>query len=151
MTAEKFIRQTASDMGMPYLLGSYAQLNVLLDRMKNAESYPLCVNIQATEGTLTIAQGTYLQEVRDSPRVNVGFADQVPLDYDPETVEAQIESLKDLGKRLIAKMNASGAFESVQEAVYSVMFDEYDANLVVVMFDFELKSATGDCITEIER
>lgn len=150
MTAEKFIKQAAADLGTPYLLGSYAQLNVLLDRMREADSYPLCVNIQTTEGSFTMAQGTYLQEARDNPRINVGFADRIPLDYDPETVEEQVESLKHLGKRLVAMINASGAFQPVPEVLYSVMFDEYDANLVVVMLDFELKAATGDCITEIE-
>lgn len=146
----EIIKATAADMGLPYELGSYAQLNTLLDRLRSEKQYPVCVCIQSTDGRLLFDDGAYLQTGRDQPRVRVGFADRIPLDYDPETVEGQIAELKRTGARFIARLNGSGRFEHIAEAVYTVMFDRFDANLVLVLFDFELRETEGECLTDME-
>lgn len=149
-TTEQNIKDMAQAMGLPYILGSLAQINVALDKIQQSEQYPLCLNIQATEGKLTFEDGAYYADIKDTERVAVGFADSIPLDYDAESVEAQVEALKLLAKRFVAKLNRSGAFEPVTEVIYSVMFDKYDANMVVLMLDFQLRQTAGECVDEME-
>lgn len=146
MSIEQTIKQTATAMGLPYFLGSYPFLNKTLDFLLHEQrTFPLCLNIQSTTGAVTLSDGAYYQSTRESQDVTVAFADRIPFDYEPETVQAQIEGLKAKGADMLVRLNGSGRYQPVDTAAISIGFDEFDANLVLVLFTFTLTEREGGC------
>lgn len=147
MSIEQTIKQTATAMGLPYFLGSYPFLNKTLDFLLHEQPvFPLCLNIQSTTGTLFMADGAYHQSTREAQDVTVAFADRIPFDYEPEQVQAQVETLKAKGADMLARLNRSGQFLPVESAAVSIGFDEFDANMVLVLFTFTLTERAGGCV-----
>lgn len=132
---------------VPYVFGSMAQINLLLDKLNRQREYPVFVQVQPVEGTLYLGEGTYNAGViADEPHVMVGYGDRIRLDYDAEKVEDMVSHLKGLCVGLLADIMRSGLFSPIEDVTYSVMFDKMDANIVLVLMDFRLRDAEGDCI-----
>ena len=144
------LKAIASGNGsLPYLFGSMAQLNVLLDKLSRQSNYPVCINIQPVEGDFTFTTGVYDSNVYDEPHIMIGYGDRIRLDYDAERVEQVVEALKLRCKRLVTRLNAEPSFGTIDTVTYSVMFDRMDANLVIVLMDFRLPDTEGVCVDEL--
>lgn len=137
------LKALATDNGrMPYVFGSMAQANQMLDKMVRASSsYPICVHLQSVDGTMLSYPMAHREE-----SVIIGYADRIAFDFDPEAVEAQAADLKREGLALLSRINEGGYFEPVTEATYTVAFDSMDANLVIVLMSFRLREAAGECL-----
>lgn len=147
MSIEQTIKQTAESLGLPYFLGSYPFLNKTLDFLLHHQpEYPLCLNIQSITGRMDLQDGAYYQSIRETQSVTVAFADRIPFDYEPAAVQQQVEDLKTLGARFLTALNRTGRIAPVTGATISIGFDEFDANLVLVLFTFDATDAQGGCI-----
>lgn len=149
MSIEQTIKQAVTDaLKIPYIFGTYPTLNVQLDRLRIEGDFPVCLNIQPTSGRVDVTDGVYNQSLRETSDVTVGFVDAIPLDFEPADIQTQVETLKGLGMKLIAKLNGLGSFNHIDSATMSIGFDQFDANLVMVLFNFSLQQKNGTCIDE---
>ena len=108
----------------------------------------MCLGIQVTDGTYLFDDGPYYRRGVETQRARLAFCRKTPLDYNPTEVEAMVADLKDTGLKMIAGLQATGAFAPIGETLYTVMFDAFDANLVVVLFEFDLAEKDGFCFDE---
>lgn len=149
MNFEMIVRQTAERLGLRYKFGPLPYLNQVLDEVATTiTDETVCLGIQVTDGTYLFDDGPYYRRGVETQRMRLAFCHKTPLDYDPTVVEALVADLKDTGLRLIAGLEATGAFTPIGETLYTVMFDAFDANLVVVLFEFDLAEKDGFCFDE---
>lgn len=143
MTYNEKFKEIATKGGqLKYVFGSLAQANLLVDKIyKQASGVHISIVIQPTDGRVTV-----YPNAKDEQHLLAGYAENIPLDYDAEVVQTKIESLKDEAFAMLGRLNASGYFEPVEDADYTVMFDALDANMVIVLMDFRLKEIEGRCI-----
>lgn len=146
MTTIEKVKAIASENGTkPYVFGSMAQVNKMMDKIHRQNVFPIAISIQPVDGTLSISE-SYLTMGKDTSHLMVGYADSIKLDYDAEQVQTKVETLKQKCLTLLHKLSTDGFFEWISEATYSVMFDALDANMVIVLMDFTAKEAEGVCL-----
>ena len=147
MSIEQHIRQIAEGMGLPYFLGSYPIIDKTMDFiLSKAPQYPVCLNIQSVSGRVDLADGMYFSSIRRTQSLTIAFAEPISFDYDATQAERKVENLTTLGAQMIQKLNESGKYEQVPGATTLVGFDEFDANLLLVLFTFDLTELQGTCI-----
>jgi hypothetical protein len=146
MNTDKEIKALAAQITPHYCYGTPYYINTRTDKMRAQGQMPACLHIQTAEGSVSLQDGAYFSVVKNTRRVQVGFADAVKFDADPEKTLEKVEHLLGLGKSLIKLMNESGKWEQVDEISYQVLYDVQDGNLVWVLMDFRVRETAGECI-----
>lgn len=150
MTTEHVIKTIATSMGLKYSLGSLFQLNKALDKIVRKKEYPVCLQVQTTDGTFNFEETPYYRRIHESQSIRLIFGDAIKLDYEPEQILDQVEALKAQGVELLQWLNTTDLFQPINDITYSVMYDRFDANLVAVLFEFSLQEKQGVCIKEMK-
>lgn len=146
MNTEKLIKKLALEITPHYAYGTYYSLNKITDRMRSQKRMPACLHLQTSSGSVSLDDGAYYSRERKTPRVQVGFADAVKFDQDPEATIAVIDSLLQKCSQLVEKMNMSGHWEPIDGFDYEVLYNTQDANLVFVLASFNATEAEGRCL-----
>ena len=136
MTTDREIKRLALELCPHYCYGTPYYLNAQTDRMRAKHQMPACLHMQTTDGTVETEAGPFFQADRRTRRVQVGFADAVKFDQDPEKTLEVVESLLDMGRALIDRMNDSGMWERITTYDYQVLYNPQDGNLVWVLLSF---------------
>lgn len=150
MTTEHVIKTIAESMGLTYSLGTLFQLNQALDKIIRKKKYPVCLQVQTTDGSFSSEVTQYYDRIHETQRIRLIFADAIKFDYEPETILGKVDNLKKLGIQHIKHLNGTGLFDTVTNVSYSIMYDKFDANLVAVLFEFDLTEGQGICIDEMD-
>ena len=142
------IKAAATADGTPFVFGSMAFINVLMDQVHRAGTYPCALSVQPIDGHFDLdAEGIYSMTRHDTEHVVVGYADSIRIDATPEQTNARVAALKLRCLRLLDALEASGDFSPIGGQVnYSIMYDALDANFVIVLMDFYLREATAPCL-----
>lgn len=151
MTTEAIIKTIAGSMDLTYMLGTLFQINQGLDKVVRKKQYPLCLQIQTTDGSFSPEVTQYYQRIHETQRVRLMFADAIKFDYEPELILDKVAALKAYGLKMVKHLNASGFFDQIGAVNYSVMYDRFDANLLAVLFEFDLTESDGVCIEELDE
>lgn len=136
MNTDREIKRLAQEITPHYCYGTPYYLNTQTDRMRAKRQMPACLHMQTTEGTVSTQATPYFSADVRARRVQVGFADAIKFDHDPEKTLDKVEELLGMGRELIGRMNASGLWEPVASFSYQVLYDTQDGNLVWVLMDF---------------
>lgn len=136
MNTDREIKRLAQEITPHYCYGTPYYLNTQTDRMRAKRQMPACLHMQTTEGTVSTQATPYFSADVRARRVQVGFADAIKFDHDPEKTLDKVEELLGMGRELIDRMNASGLWEPVASFSYQVLYDTQDGNLVWVLMDF---------------
>lgn len=129
------IEASAAARGLRYYYGSWARLNKDLDIFANlADTEAAVLHIEHTQGSVSFTDGDYYTVTARTEQVNVGVGRKIPFDYDSTAVNAIVDGLIGHGTGIVQDINAAGM--RVENATYQVLYDKFDANLVVVMFSF---------------
>lgn len=136
MNTDKEIKLIAQEITPHYCYGTPYFLNTKTDRMRAKGEMPACLHIQTSEGSEMTSASPYWQAEVRTRRVQVGFADAVKFDQDPEKSLETVERLLEMGRELIKRMNASNKWTQIQEFTYQVLYNTQDGNLVWVLLDF---------------
>lgn len=145
MNIQKRIKEIVTEDGTSYIFGSLNFVNVILDKLHRQKNFPCCVSLQSIDGTFNVTDGVYNPSVRETMRCVVGFADSVRFDVDAELAEDKCYALKQRCIDLLVKLNNCGDFLPITDVTYNVMYDAMDANLIIVLANFELTEAVGNC------
>lgn len=136
MNTDKEIKRLALGIVEHYCYGTPYYLNTQTDKMRAKGQMPACLHMQTTEGSeLTSASPYWQAEVR-TKRVQVGFADSIKFDQEPEKSLETVEALLGMGRELIKRMNASGLWTQIESFTYQVLYNTQDGNLIWVLMDF---------------
>lgn len=136
MNTDKEIKRLALEITPHYCYGTPYYMNTKTDRMRSKGQMPACLHIQTAEGSELTSASPYLQAELRTRRIQVGFADAIKFDHDPEKTLDKVEELLGMGRELIRKMNESGLWGPVESFSYQVLYDTQDGNLVWVLLDF---------------
>lgn len=136
MNTDREIKRIAQEMCPNYCYGTPYYLNTQTDRMRAKGKMPACLHIQTTEGRETTSASPYWQVEVKTRRVQVGFADAIRFDQDPEKTLEVVEKLLGMGRELIQRMNGSNKWRQIDEFSYQVLYNTQDGNLVWVLLDF---------------
>lgn len=151
MTTEHVIKTIATSMGLTYSLGTLFQLNKALDKIVRKKEYPVCLQVQTTDGSFSSEVTQYYDRIHETQRIRLIFGDAIKLDYEPEQILGKVDALKKHGIKMIDNLNQTGLFDTVTNVTYSIMYDRFDANLVAALFEFDLTEAEGICIDEMDE
>lgn len=151
MTTEHVIKTIAASQGLTYKLGTLFQLNQALDKIIREKRYPVCLQVQTTDGSFSSEVTQYYERIHETQRIRLIFADAIKFDYEPELILGKVDNLKKKGLEHIKYLNGTGFFDTITNLTYSIMYDRFDANLVAVLFEFELTEAEGICIDEMDE
>lgn len=146
MNTETLIKKLALEIIPHYAYGTFYSLNKITDRMRAERRLPACLHLQTSSGSVSMSDGAYYQIERQTHRVQVGFADAVKFDQDPEKTIAIIDELLEKCGKLVEKMNDSGHWESIDGFDYEILYNTQDANLVLVLASFDATEKEGRCI-----
>lgn len=145
----KALHQTIKELALRivpnYVYGTPFYINTQTDKMRAKGQMPACLHIQTSDGSLTLSDGAYMQSRKDTHRVQVGFADAVKFDRDPETTIAVVDDLLNKGYQLVKSLSEVGAWEVADDLSYEVLYDTQDGNLVWVLLTFNVTDAVGKC------
>ena len=136
MNTDREIKRIAQDIAPHYCYGTPYFLNTQTDRMRAKGQMPACLHLQTTEGSGLTSASPYWQTELTTRRVQVGFADSIKFDQDPEKTLDVVENLLDMGRELIRRMNASNLWTQIDSFTYQVLYNTQDGNLVWVLLDF---------------
>ena len=136
MNTDREIKRLAAGITPHYCYGTPYFLNTQTDKMRAKKQMPACLHIQSSEGSVLTQASPYWQTEVRTRRVQVGFADAVKFDQDPEKSLETVERLLDMGRDLINRMNASNKWTQIQEFTYQVLYNTQDGNLIWVLLDF---------------
>ena len=136
MNTDTEIKRIAQEITPHYCYGTPYFLNTKTDRMRAKGEMPACLHIQTSEGSEMTSASPYWQAEVRTRRVQVGFADAVKFDQEPEKSLETVECLLEMGRELIKRMNASNKWTQIQEFTYQVLYNTQDGNLVWVLLDF---------------
>lgn len=150
MTTEHVIKTIATSMGLKYSLGTLYQLNQALDKIVRKKEYPVCLQVQTTDGSYSFEETPYYRRIHESQSIRLVFGDAIKFDYEPERILSQVENLKAQGVELLQWLNRTDLFQPIANITYSVMYDRFDANLVAVLFEFSLQEKQGVCVKDME-
>lgn len=149
-SVENKVKSIIDSMGLSYIYASWRRANVRLDELirKQHLSYPVCINVLPTGGRFVINNGMSY----DAPNCVLAFGDKIPLDFRTDDIEPQVERLKQYAQQFIAKVNDGNLFKPVfGDVVYNVMYDKFDANLVLVTLTLTLREIGGECLDDINN
>ena len=136
MNTDREIKRLAAEITPHYCYGTPYYLNTQTDKMRAKGQMPACLHIQTTEGSAVTSASPYWQVDILTRRVQVGFADSIKFDQDPEKTLDKVEELLAMGRALIEKMNASNLWRQIDTFSYNVLYNTQDGNLVWVLLDF---------------
>lgn len=145
MNTDREIKKLAAEITPHYCYGTPYYLNTRTDRMRRDRKMPACLHIQTSEGSVNTVGSLYFQAETRTRRVQVGFADAIRFDHDPEKTLDKVEELLGMCRDLIGRMNASGLWEQIGSFSYQVLYDTQDGNLVWVLMDFRATELSGRC------
>lgn len=145
MNTDREIKKLAAEITPHYCYGTPYYLNTRTDRMRRDKKMPACLHIQTSEGSVNTVGSLYFQTETRTRRVQVGFADAIRFDHDPEKTLDKVEELLGMCRDLIGRMNASGLWEQIGSFSYQVLYDTQDGNLVWVLMDFRATELPGRC------
>jgi hypothetical protein len=147
MNTDKEIKRIALEMCPNYCYGTPYYLNTRTDRMRAKGEMPACLHLQTAEGSVATSATPYFQTDVRTRRVQVGFADAIKFDQDPEKTLDKVEELLGMCRELIRRMNAENKWAQIAEFNYNVLYDTQDGNLVWVLMDFNATELPG-CFTK---
>lgn len=146
MNTDKAIKEIAKTIAPHYAYGTFYSLNTETDKMRSRGQMPACLHLQSSAGSVSLVDSAYYSRERSTTRVQVGFADAVRFDQDPEKTLEVVERLLSMCGELVRKMNESGKWENIDAFDYEVLYNTQDANLVLVLASFNATEADGKCI-----
>lgn len=146
MNTDKEIKRIAQGITEYYCYGTPYYLNKHTDRMRAKGQMPACLHIQTSEGSVLTSASPYFQTELRTRRVQVGFADAIKFDYDPEQTLEKVEELLGMGRELVSRMNASNLWTQIDSFSYQVLYDTQDGNLVWVLLDFSATELPERCV-----
>lgn len=146
MNTDKEIKTLAKTIAPHYAYGTFYSLNTVTDKMRSRGQMPACMHLQSSAGSVSTVASAYLIRERRTTRVQVGFADAVRFDQDPEKTLEVVERLLSMCGQLVQKMNESGKWENIDNFDYEVLYNTQDANLVLVLASFNATEADGKCV-----
>lgn len=138
MNTDLEIKRLALEMCPHYCYGTPYYLNIQTDTMRARKQMPACLHLQTTEGSEATSASPYWQTELRTRRVQVGFADAVKFDQDPEKSLETVEALLEMGRELIRRINASNKWAQVDSFSYQVLYNTQDGNLIWVLLDFNV-------------
>lgn len=138
MNTDLEIKRLALEMCPHYCYGTPYYLNTQTDKMRAWKQMPACLHLQTTEGSEVTSASPYWQTELRTRRVQVGFADAVKFDQDPEKSLETVEALLEMGRELIRRINASNKWAQVDSFSYQVLYNTQDGNLIWVLLDFNV-------------
>ena len=147
MNTDKEIKRIALEMCPNYCYGTPYYLNARTDRMRAKGEMPACLHLQTAEGSVATSATPYFQTDVRTRRVQVGFADAIKFDQDPEKTLDKVEELLGMCRELIRRMNSENKWAQIAEFSYNVLYDTQDGNLVWVLMDFNATELPG-CFTK---
>ena len=136
MNTDREIKRLAAEITPHYCYGTPYYLNTQTDKMRARGQMPACLHMQTSEGSAVTSASPYWQVDILTRRVQVGFADSIKFDQDPEKTLDKVEELLAMGRALIEKMNASNLWRQIDTFSYNVLYNTQDGNLVWVLLDF---------------
>lgn len=138
MNTDLEIKRLALEMCPHYCYGTPYYLNTQTDKMRARKQMPACLHLQTTEGSEVTSASPYWQTELRTRRVQVGFADAVKFDQEPEKSLETVEALLEMGRELIRRINASNLWTQVDSFSYQVLYNTQDGNLIWVLLDFNV-------------
>lgn len=138
MNTDLEIKRLALEMCPHYCYGTPYYLNTQTDKMRARKQMPACLHLQTTEGSEVTSASPYWQTELRTRRVQVGFADAVKFDQDPEKSLETVEALLAMGRELIRRINASNLWTQVDSFSYQVLYNTQDGNLIWVLLEFNV-------------
>lgn len=145
MNTDREIKRIAQGITPHYCYGTPYFLNTKTDKMRAKGEMPACLHIQTADGSFLTSASPYWQTELRTQHVQVGFADSIRFDQDPEATLDKVEALLDMGRELINRMNATNKWMQIQEFTYQVLYNTQDGNLVWVLLDFNVTEMPATC------
>lgn len=145
MNTDREIKRLAAEITPHYCYGTPYFLNTQTDKMRAKGQMPACLHIQTAEGSAVTSASPYWQVELLTRRVQVGFADAIKFDQDPEKTLDKVEELLGMGRALIDKMNATNLWRQIDTFSYNVLYNTQDGNLVWVLLDFNATEMPESC------
>ena len=145
MNTDREIKRLALEITPHYCYGTPYYLNTQTDRMRAHGQMPACLHIQTADGSEATSASPYWQVEERTRRIQVGFAEAVKFDQDPDASIEVVERLLDMGRQLIQKMNDSGLWKTVDSFNYQVLYNTQDGNLIWVLLDFNATEIPRPC------
>lgn len=145
MNTDKEIKRLAAEITPHYCYGTPYFLNTQTDKMRAKKQMPACLHIQTAEGSELTSASPYWQTELRTSRVQVGFADAVKFDQDPEKSLETVERLLAMGRELIKRMNATNKWKQIESFTYQVLYNTQDGNLIWVLLDFNATEMPQTC------
>lgn len=145
MNTDREIKRLAAEITPHYCYGTPYYLNAHTDKMRARGQMPACLHMQTSEGSAVTSASPYWQVDILTRRVQVGFADAIKFDQDPEKTLDKVEELLAMGRALIDKMNASNLWRQIDTFSYNVLYNTQDGNLVWVLLDFNATEIPQSC------
>lgn len=136
MITDREIKCIAQEITPHYCYGTPYFLNTRTDKMRRDKQMPACLHIQTAEGSEQTNASPYWQTELKTRRVQVGFADAIKFDQDPEKSLETVEALLEMGRELIQRMNATNKWVQIDSFTYQVLYNTQDGNLIWVLLDF---------------
>lgn len=125
-----------------YIYESWQGANEAVETLAE-EDFPVCVNVLPVSGSLEFQD---LQSV-DAPNCLIAFLDRADeLDFKGDPNEISVNKCKDAAREFVNLCNASGWFEWIGHAPYSVVYDKLDATLTGVILEIAIKEKQGEPI-----
>ena len=145
MNTDREIKRLAQQITPHYCYGTPYYLNTQTDKMRAARKMPACLHIQTADGSEQTEASPYWQTELRTRTVQVGFADAVKFDQDPEKTLDVVEDLLEKGRELIRLMNESEKWLPIDSFTYRVLYNTQDGNLVWVLLNFNVTERPGLC------
>lgn len=125
----------------PLIGGSWYKLN------HEAEHVPLpCVMwVNPASGTLEAKA----VQIIDNPNCLIAFFEKTEFIGDFEDDSAAMVTTKAMASEFIARCNASGYFDQIKDARYSVSFDKFDVNAAGIVLEIPLREKQGTNVCDL--
>lgn len=146
MNTDREIKRLAQEITPHYCYGTPYFLNTQTDKMRRDKKMPACLHIQTADGSEVTSASPYWQTELRTRHIQVGFADAVKFDQDPEKSIETVETLLGMGRELIKRMNASNRWRQIESFTYQVLYNTQDGNLIWVLLDFDATELPVPCI-----
>ena len=145
MNTDRENKRLAQQITPHYCYGTPYYLNTQTDKMRAARKMPACLHIQTADGSEQTEASPYWQTEIRTRTVQVGFADAVKFDQDPEKTLDVVEDLLAKGRELIRLMNESEKWLPIDSFTYRVLYNTQDGNLVWVLLNFNVTERPSLC------
>lgn len=145
MNTDIEIKRLAQEITPHYCYGTPYYLNTRTDKMRAKGQMPACLHIQTSDGSEQTSASPYWQAEVRTKHIQIGFADAIKFDQDPEKSLETVEALLSMGRDLIARMNASHKWMQIDSFTYQVLYNAQDGNLIWVLLDFNATEIPSTC------